>query len=254
MERNVFIFWIGKEYSLITILRELIYLHSNNGKNYKVHFLNDDNVKDYIKNIPPKYYKLRPAHKADFVRVNVICDYGGIWLDSDTIVMDDLSSLFKVLEEKDGFFMRENNISIVNGVFGSRKNTELMETWKKYINHNLKLIPIKNLHHQGFWTVFASKILKYFDENKKILYKNYLIYNGLDNIYPVHWTDCVNEFIKKPYDNYKKITRYFQPVVVLVNSVYKELEKMSVEEIKNRKMPMNYFINKSYENNKNLLK
>ena len=99
MERNVFIFWIGKEYSLITILRELIYLHSNNGKNYKVHFLNDDNVKDYIKNIPPKYYKLRPAHKADFVRVNVICDYGGIWLDSDTIVMDDLSSLFKVLEE-----------------------------------------------------------------------------------------------------------------------------------------------------------
>ena len=55
MNRNVFIFWIGKEYSLIKILRELIYLHSNNGKKYKVHFLNDDNVKDYIKNIPPKY-------------------------------------------------------------------------------------------------------------------------------------------------------------------------------------------------------
>ena len=103
--RNVFIFWGGKDYSLIKILRELIYLHSDNGKNYKVHFLNDNNIKDYIENIPQKYYELLPAHKADFVRVNVICDYGGIWLDSDTIVMDNLSSLFKILEEKNGFFM-----------------------------------------------------------------------------------------------------------------------------------------------------
>ena len=107
MERNVFIFWIGKEYSLIKILRELIYLHSNNGKNYKVHFLNDDNVKDYIKNIPQKYYKLRPAHKADFVRVNVICDYGGIWLDSDTIVMDDLSSSIHSFDLQKGGFDSE---------------------------------------------------------------------------------------------------------------------------------------------------
>lgn len=30
-----------------------------------------------------------PAHQADFVRVNVICDYGGIWLDSDTLVLED---------------------------------------------------------------------------------------------------------------------------------------------------------------------
>ena len=71
------------------------------------------------------------------------------------------------------------------------------------------------------------------------------------HIYRKYWQ---NEFIKKPYDNYRKITRDFQPVVVLVNSVYKKLEKMSVEEIKKKQMPMNYFINKSYENNKNLLK
>ena len=144
--------------------------------------------------------------------------------------------------------MREKNIHIVNGVFGSRKNTELMETWKKHINIKLKLIPIKKLHNRKYWTVFASNILKYYDENEKKLYKNYLIYNGLDNIYPVSWENCVDEFIKKPYDNYKKITRDFQPVIVLVNSVYKELEKMTIDELKNKKMPINYFIERSNEN------
>jgi hypothetical protein len=251
-DKNVFIFWVGKDYSLIKILRELIYLHSDNGKNYKIHFLNDDNVEDYIENISPKYYKLRPAHKADFVRVNVICDYGGIWLDSDTLVMNDLSSLFKILEEKDGFFVKENNKDIVNGVFGSKKNTPLMEKWKDIINNNLKLTSIKELYLQTNWVIFGSRILKEFYDNNKQLYNNYLIYDGLDNLYPIYWKDCVNEFIKKPYNNYKKIIRKFQPVVVLVNSVYKELEKLSIKEIKGKKMPINYFINKSYENNKNL--
>ena len=39
-----------------------------------------------IENIPKYFYDLCPAHQADFVRVHVICDYGGIWLDSDTLI------------------------------------------------------------------------------------------------------------------------------------------------------------------------
>ena len=34
--RNVYIYWVGKEYKLISILRNLIYLHSTNGEGYKV--------------------------------------------------------------------------------------------------------------------------------------------------------------------------------------------------------------------------
>jgi signal transduction histidine kinase len=45
---------------------------------------------------------LCPAHQADFVRVHVICDYGGIWLDSDTLVLDSLDSLFDCMEHGHG--------------------------------------------------------------------------------------------------------------------------------------------------------
>lgn len=248
MEKNIFIYWIGKEYSLIKILRELIYLHSNDGKNYKVHFLNDDNIKDYIENIPQKYYELLPAHKADFVRVNVICDYGGIWLDSDTIVMDNLSSLFKILEEKNGFFIKEKNIHIINGVFGSKKKTQLLLRWKEKINFILETTPIKKLHKKKFWSIIGSKILKNFINEEINLFDNYTIFNGLDNVYPIYWKFCSREFIKKPYENYKRIIRNYQPFIILVNSVYKELEKLSADEIKEKNMPINYFITKSYLN------
>ena len=81
--------------------------------------------------------------------------------------------------------------------------------------------------------------------NMKNLYNEYKIFEGLDNMYPVYWKYCVNEFIEKPYDNYKNIIRRNQPVVVLVNSVYKRLENKTEKEILEGNMPINYFINKS---------
>ena len=80
------------------------------------------------------------------------------------------------------------------------------------------------------------------------LYDDYNIFNGLDNLYPVNWDDCVNEYINKSYDNYKNIIREYQPLVVLVNSVYKKIENMNKTEILKGNMPINYFINKSLNN------
>ena len=70
----------------------------------------------------------------------------------------------------------------------------------------------------------------------------------MDNLYPINWNNGVVEFIKKPYDNYKNIIRKYQPLIILVNSVYKELENMTEEQILNGHLPLNYFLNKSFEN------
>ena len=128
--RNVYLYWIGKEYKLISIFRDLIYLHSNDGIGYNVILITEKNIKEYIKDIPDYFNTLHPAHQADFVRVHVICDYGGIWLDSDTLVMNNLYSLFDLIENKNGFFIKENNKILWNGVFGSKKQTPLMIEWK----------------------------------------------------------------------------------------------------------------------------
>lgn len=121
-ENNVFIYWDGYKYKLIQILHKLIYLHSNNEKKYKVYFINSNNIYNYINYTPSFFDKMKVNHKSDYIRYKLICEYGGIWLDSDTIVMSDLSSLFEIIKNKDGFFIKENNKILCSGVFGDRKS------------------------------------------------------------------------------------------------------------------------------------
>lgn len=238
--RNIYLYWVGKEYKLISILRNLIYLHSTNGIGYKVNLITDKNIRDYIKDIPNYFSSLCPAHQADFVRVCVICDYGGIWLDSDTLVIDKLDSLFEIIEKKNGFFIKENNTILCNGIFGSKKQTNLMIEWKKNLTNILN-----QKKNTIAWSEVGCQMLQSMYNKNPSLYNDYKIFEGLDNMYPFNWNKCVTEFIEKPYDNYKNIVREYQPLVVLVNSVYKKLENKTEKEILEGNMPINYFINKS---------
>ena len=102
--RNVFLY--GDDYNLV--LQNLIYLHSTNGKGYNVILITDKNINEYVE-IPDYFYNMSPTRQAEFVKVNVVCDYGGIWLNSDTIVLDSLDSLFDFIENDNGFFIKKDN-------------------------------------------------------------------------------------------------------------------------------------------------
>jgi hypothetical protein len=102
--------------------------------------------------------------------------------------------------------------------------------------------------HTIEWAEIGSVLLqKIYKENVK-LYDNYIIYNGLDTMYPCNWNKCVEEFINKPYNNYKNLIREFQPLVVLVRSVYELLESRTIDEFWRGESPLKYFIQKSLEN------
>tara|TARA_Y100000741_G_scaffold329222_1_gene282986 strand:- start:148 stop:1626 length:1479 start_codon:yes stop_codon:yes gene_type:complete len=243
--RNIFIYWVGKEYKFIKILRSLIFLHSTNGKGYNVHFLTNKNINKYINYIPEYFNKLIPAHQADFVRVCMVCDYGGIYLDSDTLVIDSLDSLFDILDEKEGFLIK--HFSLGNAVFGSNKETKFMKTWKK-----LLLLKVNKEKEKMGWPDVGAIMLENLYKNHIDLFKNYKIFNGQDNLYPVKYYNCIPEYLTKPFNNYKNVIRDYQPLIVLTNRVYISLEKETKEDILNGTKPINYFINKSYDNfNKN---
>lgn len=247
-ENNVFLYWTGEKYKLIEILRNMIYLHSTNGHGYKVHFINDKNINKYLDILPEYFYELLPAHQADFLRVELIYKYGGIWLDSDILVIDNLDYFFDIINKTNGFFILENGNTVCNGFWGSKSGTDLVFKWRKNMINilNLKKSKIK-------WREIGSDILKELQNDKS--FDNYKIINGLDNVYPVNWDKCVDEFINKPYENYKKLVRDFQPIIILVNSVYKKMEEYEEDYIFNGKYPFAYFLNKSLENainNKNM--
>lgn len=242
MERNLFLYWEGPDYSLISLFRKLIYLHSKNGKGYKVHLINHKNVHEYIKDLPKCFFKLKLAHQADVVRVNVICDYGGIWIDSDTIVVDKLDGLFDYLETKDGFFILEDkNHRLCNGVFGSRPNTDLMRKWKEHAKH---------AHPNMRWTDIGEVALRSIRNNHPTFYDNYHIFSGRNDLYPVHPHVCVDHFLNKPYDFYKQIERPFQPLIIVIGTVYRAIQNESEKTILSKNRPLKYFLNLSLENGK----
>jgi hypothetical protein len=53
------------------------------------------------------------------------------------------------------------------------------------------------------WGEVGSQLLQTMYIENPSIYEDYNIFNGLDNLYPVNWDNCVTEFIDKPYDNYK---------------------------------------------------
>lgn len=241
-EKNVFMYWVGNTPHLIELLRDLVYKHSNEGQAYKVHLINHGNLNQYVKDydLPSCFKELIPAHQADFVRVYCVAKYGGIWLDSDTLVMDDMARLFNLLEEYDGFFVTEWGW-ICNGIFGSKPQTQFMNEWLEYAIRLLKDKNCKDIE----WIELGGKYLtKSRDENKLTGYK---ILEGDKTIYPIGPNESIKEYIDKPYENHTIIEREFQPVVELVSPVYNKINEMvkSKDEIHNLNIPLNYFINKS---------
>ena len=57
-----------------------------------------DNVNEYIKDLPTAFYDLIPPHQADIFRINILFQYGGMYLDGDTVVMQSLLPLFDLLD------------------------------------------------------------------------------------------------------------------------------------------------------------
>ena len=121
-ERKVFVFWSGYTFKLIRILRQLIYAHSGNGLGYQVIWLDPDNVRSYIE-VPHFFDQLSLAHQSDYIRVQVIHKYGGIWLDADTLVVKSLDALFDVVEDEGCFFIEGKLGVTINAVFGAKRDT-----------------------------------------------------------------------------------------------------------------------------------
>lgn len=244
MERTIYLYWVGHEYKLISILRKYMYFHSKSGKGYNVVLLTRDTLPEYMA-VPPYFDELKPAHQADYTRVFVLEKYGGMWLDSDTLMMGSMDPLFDLLEENDGFFFTQGTSDIWNGIFGTKPGTPLFQMWKSYITETLEKTPKKG---QLNWETIGNTFLMHALQKMPSLFDNYKILNGPESVYPVNWMNCVDMYLNKPYDTYKNIVRPFQPFLVLVNSIYKAVENETIQEIFGKERPLKYFLKKGIEN------
>ncbi len=225
MTRDVWMYWTGNKPDLIQKLFDKIIRNSEGGRKYVVHALTDDNIKEYLQ-LPEYFYRLKPAHKADYVRVKVIRKYGGIWLDADTLVLKDLSGLFQYLEnDRKGFFVIEDNISLCNGVFGSLPNTELMVEWERRMEEVLK--KKAKIYKEGLiqlnWIEIGTNILSDLGKQNIDLYNGFKIIDGTKRNFRLFVKTAEKFFDKKQDQLYNEIIKK-DDIVILTNVVYKMWE------------------------------
>jgi mannosyltransferase OCH1-like enzyme len=103
---NVYCFW-DKGYDYMPPMIKYIYDHNiiiSKKYNFNYILVTDENVSNYF-NIPVKFYSLASNFKSDIVRYFILHKYGGIWLDSDIIIIKDLNILFDNFKKTNKWMM-----------------------------------------------------------------------------------------------------------------------------------------------------
>lgn len=95
-----------------------------------------DTLSEYLPDLEPEILQIGElAHKADMIRTRLVARHGGIWLDSDAIVLQDLRFLITALEEADFVgFNNRGDLSVTKpgiriNCFAARPDSVVMGEW-----------------------------------------------------------------------------------------------------------------------------
>jgi hypothetical protein len=79
---------------------------------YKIEVLNETTVWNFLdrKELPKQYDKLDLAHQADAIRLALLLRYGGIWIDSSTLLLQPLSEIIGTDPSRRFFFTTDNKV------------------------------------------------------------------------------------------------------------------------------------------------
>lgn len=167
--RNIWLYWehqegVSIEPPHIRLCRKAIYKHADNAT---VHLVTPENLYQYLPNLTRKIEDIRGkkgglllAVKCDVIRAYLLHEYGGLYLDSDTIPLKPIAPIFDLVE-KFGFVAMQcqtlghSHISV--GVYGSRSKGVVI---RSYVNAIRRRMFIRFLRKKGFgWTSLGQNIL-----------------------------------------------------------------------------------------------
>jgi Capsular polysaccharide synthesis protein len=220
----------------INLCHKSLDIHSTIGKGYKVIRLNKNTINDYI-DINPFIFNIgnnsnQLAQKTDYFRAKLLYKYGGIWLDSDSIIINSLDSIFDKLEKFE--FYGYKIIQPCVWGFACRKNATIMKKWCENNERILNETQGNNI----FFGEFGHQSLRLFmdDPNSFFDDANSTVH-ALDHRYAWKYID------KNNIDNVKNYLFENQPFIMLNNAViYDDIKKMSEEELKESKMMLCDFL------------
>ena len=132
----IWLYWENKPNetmpSYLKLCLDTIYKHCS--IDFNIIILDEKTVFDYLPNLRTDLNKLLIAQKTDYIRIKLLYEYGGLWLDIDTIVMSSLKPIITKLKTYDfvgfgcsGKFCTNGYSKPSNGALACKKNNILMK-------------------------------------------------------------------------------------------------------------------------------
>jgi len=235
--------------AIIDLCYDTVVKHCSNS--FEIVRLNKDNIESYIPEL--EHYKIYMkdliiAHKVDIYRIMLLYKYGGIYLDSDIIVLKDPVEIIDKLKKYDfvgfgctGYECKNGYGNPSNWLLASRPNTNLMGN---ILNKQLEII--KKNKKLDYHDIGKMLIWQELDNLFKQEYEYYHYPNTIDGTRDKDgkWVTTQRLFSneKIEYDNEKDML-----FCVYYNSSDLNINKLTKEEILSKDWNITKFIKKSLQ-------
>jgi len=199
-ERIVWQYWENTpEYSegipYIDLCHQTVEKHQTSGTGYKLVRLSPDNLSNYLTDPHDAIKNFKPnqiSQKADYIRAKILCKYGGIWLDSDTVVVKSLDPLFDMLEKYQFYGYKHDGVVCI-WAFACHKEAEVMVKWCQ----NNDLILTEQDYTNFYLGELGHKSLQLFEDSSGTFFDD--ANNGMLFQSKISWNYYANEDALEKY-------------------------------------------------------
>lgn len=179
----VWLYWEGDLPDWINECQKTVFAHASNVRLLTPETFNELRDSDLDINIDNLYV----AHRADFIRAFLLAKFGGLWVDSDCLVLKPLKSIIDLLAKYDFFGYRERSGEVTNNFMGASENSVLAA---KYYQ---RLCDILRSKEKIEWLTLGSKALTATLNENSIPWKEL----NVEVIQPVCWSNPAAFFQKR---------------------------------------------------------
>jgi hypothetical protein len=219
MKRIIWQYWEKKGVKPLFV--DELYEITKKNSNVDVVLVTPETINEYIPDIPKEILDIEEmAHKADMIRALLVYHHGGMWLDSDAIVLSDLNWLFDMLSDHD--FIGFNNSGTFNNsplnvrinCFLSRPQSNVMKCW---VESQHKKFPKTTFAWTEVGTDLLDPIVMKHKSTVKLL--------PFDMVCPIKWNEV--ERFSSTWENSRKILRGAYIVMLSNKSLQQQNPKLA---------------------------
>ena len=179
----VWLYWEGHLPAWIAECQKTIFAHAPNVRILDAHGF--DELREFDRDI--NINELYVAHRADFIRAYLLSKFGGLWVDSDCVVLKSLQPILDLLQNYEFVGYRERSGEVTNNFMGAGKNSIIAQAYYQEVCRILRA------GEQIEWLTLGSKALTATLQNSNRSWYEL----GVEEIQPVCWSNPGAFFIKR---------------------------------------------------------